>query len=252
MSRTLRNRLLAASLALLFVAGAFLIIRPALTGGSGEQSPSAGQGSEPARLGSEGPAQQESRDPGSGRQGNGKPQAKSWRIGGATVDNQYPIANFGQGFTNGRSCAGLQNLSEVLPVTVVSVSVGPSGVYEAQDCNSTMALSSTNLTTAVPCGPGVVLLPRPRSQACSVGVNLLLRGSQQTYDGTVTLVTRVTCTTRNDAPCTLLPSDLTPTPAAPVTLTVDQRIPFRGSDTAGSSVEPEEPSGETASGTPGE
>lgn len=263
MSGTMRNRLLAGALATLFVIGATLIIWSALKGDSGGTNASAsGERTDPGQPASQGPdpGAQESPDTGQGQQGNGNRQVRSLRIGGATVDNQYPIANFGQGFTNGRSCAGLQNVSEALPITVVGVSVGPPGVYEARDCNSTMALSSTNLSTTTPCRPGVVLLPRPRRQGCSVGVQLLVTGTQRTYAGTVTLVTRATCTSRSHPPCNLLPADVTPTEAAPIALTVDQRIPFSGSDSANSSSSPDtgtgespaESPGESASGAPGE
>jgi hypothetical protein len=232
---TKRNVLLAALLAGFFAVGAFLIIRPAFQSDPAGEDSLAEEGNSPGSQSSDDPNGGESSSTtenhgsspsaGQNRSGRNSP-VKAWRIGGATVDNQYPVENFSQGITTGRSCAVLENLSPTLPVTVVSVSVGPSGVWEAQGCVPT--LSATDLTGAVPCAAGVVLPPRqPPRRGCSVGVKLLVTGG---HSGAVTLVTRVECTTRAVEPCTRLPSNLHPTADYPIRLTVDQTIGFTGSD----------------------
>ena len=60
-----------------------------------------------------------------------------------------------------------------------------------------------------------------------MGVKLLVTGE---HGGAIIFVTRVSCTTRKVAPCTLLRSGLNPTADSPITLTVDQQIGFTGSD----------------------
>jgi hypothetical protein len=258
MSGPKRNVLLAALLTVFFILGAFLIIRPAfqvapagdssstgensspgsqLSGNQDSGSSSAGEGSSPGprssgNQNSGNSSAGEGSSPGSQPSGNqngggSKPPVKAWRIGGATVDNQYPIENFNQGFNDGDSCAVLENLGSTLPITVVSVSVGPSSVYVATNCEPDFSSGATDLTGAVPCAPGVVLPSRQSRRGCSVGVKLLVTGR---HGGTITFVTRVSCTTRKVAPCTLLRSDLNPTADSPITLTVDQQIGFTGSD----------------------
>ncbi|WP_433370716.1 hypothetical protein [Streptosporangium sp. CA-115845] len=268
MSGPKRNVLLAALLAVFFALGAFLIIRPAfqsspVEGGlsAGESSSSSSQSSGNQNSGnpptgkssspisqssgasqSSPASQSSSASQSSGNQNSSgpKPRIEAWRVGGATVDNQYPAANFGGVFTSGQSCAVLENLSSTLPITVVSMSVRPSNVYGARNCEPDL-LGSTDLTGAVPCAPGVVLPPRqPPRRGCSVGVELLVTDRDQ-HHGEIVLVTRVTCTTRKVAPCTLLPSTLNPTEAFPITLTIDQKIGFTGSNQNNPDTETEEP-----------
>ncbi|MFI6994473.1 hypothetical protein [Nonomuraea wenchangensis] len=238
MNRTRRNALLATLLAVFFGVGAFMIIKPAFQNDSAEDPRAAEQDS---------PSSQFSDDPGAEPSASGKthdgqssparspvgkrPKVKSWRVAGATVTNKYPLANFNDVFTSGRSCAVLVNISETLPITVVSISVGPSGVFQrGEGCAAPDELGSTDLAGAVPCAAGVVLPPRqPSLRGCSVSVELLVTGRHR---GAVTLVTRVVCTSRTDVPCTRLPSDLHPTADDPITLTIDDTIGFTGSDEA--------------------
>lgn len=235
MNRSRKNLLIAGLVGAVFLIAAFLIIRPALQGDPGTESSSSGE----ATYGEPGPTGGGAGEPtsGGGDDGGSNPDdpddggeispIKSLQVGGATVSNEYPIENFDGGFTDG-SCAVLVNLSPTIPITVVSVGVGPAPLFAEAPCQPQEGL--TNVTSLGTCAPGVVLPARgPGSpRGCAIGVKVLVQGDNQ---GAVTLVTRARCTTRDVPPCTLMASrpDVRPGVDSPVRLTVTQRIGFQSS-----------------------
>ncbi|MEO3868517.1 PT domain-containing protein [Nonomuraea sp. B12E4] len=238
MNRSRRNLLIAGLFAAVFVVAAFLIIRSAFdTGGSasgettyGEPGPTGdgGTGEPTSGDGDDGGSNPDNPDdpdnPDNPDRGGATSPIKSLQVGGATVSNEYPIENFDGRFTDG-SCAVLVNLSPAIPITVVSVGVGPPALFAEDPCQPQEGL--TNVTSVGTCAQGVILPARGsgRPQGCAIGVKVLVQGDNK---GAVTLVTRARCTTRDVPPCTLMASrrDVRPSEDSPVRLTVTQEIGF--------------------------
>lgn len=239
-----RNVLFAALLAVLFTAGLVLLLRPLLSVGSAASS--SDQAGQPAGTGAPGvtPGPDDTTDSGPGALTSGastlpgghtkasggrdssasgsQAPVRSVRVGGATLDNVYSWRRRRSRST----CKVIANQSAGVAVRITNVTFSAPEAFTTEACSA----SRHGIDEVVPCTPGVELAPpnqHPR-QACGIRVTAILPGRQE---GTLTLTTEATCTSRAVDPCTRLPAAEHPSAGAPVIAILEDQFQFIDADT---------------------
>ena len=234
-----RNVLFAALLAVLLAAGLVLVLRPILRADSavssadpaGQLSSTGAPGVKPGPDGTtgSGPSSLTSGDstvPGSDTNANGggdtrasssQVPVRSVRVGGATLDNVYSWRR-----RHSRStCKVIANQSAGVAVRITNVAFSAPEAFTTEACSA----SRRGIDEVVPCAPGVELAPpgqHPRL-ACGIEVTAIVPGRQE---GTLTLTTEATCTSRLVDPCTRQPAAENPSVSAPVIAILSDQFGF--------------------------
>lgn len=224
--RIRRNVLFAGLLAVLFAAGLVVVLRPVLW--VAPASDSAGPAGRIAATGAAGatpgPSGTVSYGPNSSAPGYSSPPAggttadmklrhnRSVRVGAPTLDNSYPGYSY-------PPCIAVVNRHAGLPVRITQLAVSPPSVFVIEACTSI----DLAFDDVVPCAPDVELTPPGQhpSRACGFWRTTSLPGA---HDGTVTITTEATCTSRALPPCTELPAAEHPSESTPVIAVTDSQF----------------------------